>query len=238
MELTSRSFDNPAVVKMLEEVIQDRAVEAKFLNRLTFINLSALYVATQREQQNVLQFLETILAQYTLLLRLLSTELDSTSPSTDIQSHITAIIRRTAPALRLYSKWLVLHHSQISSTPFWTQYIATSNSLQKLWPSPSNPPKLSYPLEEDLAAAGFVLFEIPNTTTDLRKRKHKRDRARIGNRKKGFDKLLLQWGRSGGDSSVTSTRNQGAEHPNVEMTLRLADLLSDAVELASIPVPT
>ena len=54
---------------MLEDVIQDRAVEAKFLNRLTFINLSALYVATQREQQTVPQFLETILAQYTLLLR-------------------------------------------------------------------------------------------------------------------------------------------------------------------------
>ena len=31
---------------------------------------------------------------------------------------------------------------------------------------------------------------------------------------------------------MTSTRNQGAEHPNVEMTLRLADLLSDALELA------
>jgi Est1 DNA/RNA binding domain len=224
-------------VKMLEDVIQDRAAEAKFLNRLTFINLSALYVATHREQQTVPQFLETILAQYILLLRLLSTELSSTDASTDIQSHITAVIRRISPSLRLYSKWLVLHHSQIPSvSPFWHQYSQTSTSLQHLWSSSTSLPKLSYPLEEDLAAAGFALFEIPNTANDLKKRKHKRDRARIGNRKKGFDKLLLQWGRSGGDSSVTSTRNQGAEHPNVEMSLRLADLLSDAVELACIPV--
>jgi Est1 DNA/RNA binding domain len=220
---------------MLEDVIHDRAVEAKFLNRLTFINLSALYVATQSELPNVPQFLETILAQYTLLLRLLSTELQSTQ-STDIQAHITAIVRRTASSLRLYSKWLVLHHSQIPSPTFWHQYAQTATSLQNLWQSQSLP-RLSYPLEEDLAAAGFAPFEIsPNTSNDLRKRKHKRDRARIGNRKKGFDKLLLQWGRRGGDSLVTSTRNQGAEHPNVEMTLRLADLLSDAIEIASIPV--
>ena len=32
----SRSFENPAVVKMLEDVIQDRAVEAKFLNQTNF----------------------------------------------------------------------------------------------------------------------------------------------------------------------------------------------------------
>jgi len=94
-------------------------------------------------------------------------------------------------------------------------------------------------LEEDLAGAGFAPLEVPPNVADARKRKHKRDRARIGNRKKGFDKLLLQWGRSGGDSVTSSSRNnrdQGAEHPNVEMTLRLADLLSDAIEIASIPV--
>lgn len=35
---------------------------------------------------------------------------------------------------------------------------------------------------------------------------------------------------------MSSIRSQGADHPNVEMTLRLADLLSDAIEIATIPV--
>jgi Est1 DNA/RNA binding domain len=222
---------------MLEDVIMDRAVEVKFLNRLTFINLSALYVAIQRQQPTVPQFFQVVLTQYTLLLRLLSNELQSTLPSSDIAASITPIVRRTTPSLRLYSKWLVINHSQVPDT-FWHQYINTANSLQSLW-SVQPPPKLSYPLEEDLAAAGFAPIEVQNISNDSRKRKHKRDRARIGNRKKGFDKLLLQWGRKGGDSSVSSARGQqGAEHPNVEMTLRLADLLSDAIEIASILVPS
>lgn len=213
----------------------DRAVEAKFLNRLTFINLSALYVAIQCQHRAIPQFLQIVLAQYTLLLRLLSNEIESTLPSSDITASITPVVRRTTSSLRLYSKWLLIHYSEVPDT-FWRQYIHTANSLQSLWPV-QPPPKISYPLEEDLVAAGFAPIEVQNVNNDTRKRKHKRDRARIGNRKKGFDKLLLQWGRKGGDSSVSSVRGQqGAEHPNVEMTLRLADLLSDAIEIASIPV--
>lgn len=177
------------------------------------------------------QFLNTILAQYSLLLRLLRKELDTAPTSTDPQSYITAIVRRTTPSLRLYTKWVVLHHSQIPLS-FWPQFISFANSLQKVWRGRSRP-TLSYPLEEDLAAAGFAPLETPQ---DTGKRKHKQDRARIGNRKKRFDRLLLRWGQSGGDSTVTSSRDHGAEHPNVEMTLRLADLLSDAVDIATIPV--
>lgn len=225
------------MLKTLEDVINDRAVAAKFLNRLTFINLSALYVANRREQPNHEKFLSSILAQYTLLLHLLFRELQSVPPSTDPTAYITPTVRRTASSLRLYSKWLVLHHPLIPSD-FWHQYAMTATCLLSIWPSQTQP-KLSYPLEEDLAGAGFAPLEVPPNVADARKRKHKRDRARIGNRKKGFDKLLLQWGRSGGDSVTSSSRNnrdQGAEHPNVEMTLRLADLLSDAIEIASIPV--
>lgn len=234
MKLTSRTINEMGLVKMLEDAINDRAVAAKFLNRLTFINLSALFVAQKREQ-NHQNILSSILAQYTLLLRLLSSELQSVPPSTDPTAYITPIVRRTASSLRLYSKWLVLHYHLVPAD-FWTHYATTATSLLSIWPNQTQP-KLSYPLEEDLAAAGFAPLEVPANVADVRKRKHKRDRARIGNRKKGFDKLLLQWGRSGGDS-VTSggIKDQGAEHPNVEMTLRLADLVSDAVEIASIPV--
>ena len=230
---TGMSFDDSNVVPLLETVIRDRLVEAKFLNRLTFINLAALYVAEHRHQRNAPLFLNAILAQYTLLLKLLSTDLKSVDTS-DVQAHITPIIRRTTPSLRLYSKWLVLHHSQIP-TAFWHEYVAVANLLSCLWPSPVSPPKLTTPLEEDLAAAGFAPLEAQ--PEDPSKRKQKRDRARIGNRKKGFDKLLLQWGRRGGDSHVASRYHQReSDHPNVETTLRLADLFSDALELASIPV--
>jgi hypothetical protein len=221
-------------VKRLEDAINDRAVAAKFLDRLAFINLSALFVAQKRERNHE-NILSSIIAQYTLLLRLLSSELQSVPPSTDPTAYITPIVRRTASSLRLYSKWLVLHYHLVPAD-FWTQYATTATSLLSIWPKQTQP-KLSYPLEEDLAAAGFAPLEVPANVADVHKRKHKRDRARIGNRKKGFDKLLLQWGRSGGDS-VTSggIKDQGPEHPNVEMTLRLADLVSDAVEIASIPV--
>ena len=227
-----RAFDDPSLLTKLEGVISERAVEAKFLNRLTFINLSALYVAIQRENSYCYRFFGTTLAQYTLLLRLLHTEL-SASPagSADPTTYITPIVRRITPCLRIYSKWLILHHTEVPES-FWTQYLETATSLLKIWPS-QNHPKLSYPLEEDLAAAGFAPLEPP-ITQDSRKRKHKRDRARIGNRKRGFDKLLLQWGRSGGDSATAQKR--GDEHPNVEMMLRMTDLLSDAIEIASIPV--
>jgi hypothetical protein len=218
---------------MLGDAVADRAVTSKMLERFTFINLSALYVATKREQPNIDPFLQSILSQYTLLLQFLYMELQQTPPTTDISAYITPIIRRTASSLRLYSKWLVLHLHLITAE-FWQQYATTATVLLSLWPT-QNQPKLSYPLEEDLVAAGFAPLDVPAYVADSRKRKHKRDRAKIGNRKKGFDKLLLQWGRSGGDS-VTSTRERGTEHPNVEMTLRLADLLSDALEIASIPV--
>lgn len=225
------------LVKMLKDVINDRAVTAKFLNRLTFINLSALYVAKKREQPSYENLLFSVLAQYTALLRLLSMELQSVPPSTNSAEYITPVVRRTASSLRLYSKWLVLHHDLVPFE-FWGQYATTATSLLSIW-STQLQPKLSYPLEEDFAAAGFAPLEVPPNVTDTRKQRHKRDRARIGNRKKGFDKLLLQWGRSGGDSVTSSSgnkRDQGTEHPNVEMTLRLADLVTDAIEIASIPV--
>lgn len=223
--------DGEGVVRLLGTVIRERLVEATFLKRLTFINLAALYVAEERQQPNASLFLDVILSQYTLLLNLLSADLESVD-SSDVQAHLTPLIRRTIPALRLYSKWLVLHHPKIPPT-FWPAYVAVANALSNLWPAPATPPKLSTPLEEDLAAAGFAPLEAAQE--DPSKRKQKRDRARIGNRKKGLDKLLLQWGRRGGDSHVASRHAQKTEHPNVETTLRLADLLSDAVELATIP---
>ena len=223
-------FNNPSVLQLLEEVIVDRVIEAKFLNRLTFINLSAFYVATQREALNVEEFLFTLLDHFSLLLRLLSQEIELQPPSDDPASYITPVVRRIASSIRLYSKWLVVHHSQIPLS-FWPQYIIAVQSVKGLWTKQS-PPKSSLPLEEDLAAAGFAPLEA---LQESKKRRTKRDKARIGNRKKGFERLLLQWGRNGGDTLVQS-RNQGSQHPNVEMTLRLADLLSDAIEIASIPV--
>ena len=139
---------------MMEDVITDRAVKAKFVNRLAFINLSALHVATHRQQPNTPKLLDTILAQYTLLLNLLSSELESTPPSPDISTHITPIMRRITASLRLYSKWLVIHHSQIHlSNPFWTHYAHAASKIQCLWHDTA-PPKLSYPLEEDLDQRG------------------------------------------------------------------------------------
>jgi Est1 DNA/RNA binding domain len=231
-----RSFENPTIHKLLEDVIIDKVVEAKFLNRLAFINLSAIFVAGKAKKDFIPKFVDTVVSQYSLLLSLLVRELQSQKSNVeDVTACITPVTRRITPSLRLYSKWLVIHYSQVPES-FWPQYIATSNTLQHLWSNGQSPPKLSNPLEEDLAAAGFAPLETPTLAVDPRKKKLKRDRARLGNRKKGFDKLLLQWGRNGGDSSVMSKKGGNQEHPTVETSLRLADLLSDAIEIATIPV--
>jgi Est1 DNA/RNA binding domain len=214
-----RDFDDGSVVEMLENLILERAISAKFLNRLTFINMSALYVAQQHDPDS-LDFLPTLLSHYSILLRLLSTEL-STSSDPDPSAHITPLIRLISPSLRLYSKWLLLHHS-LPPTPFWSTYLTSISSLQSLFPVPVA--GLTSPLEEDLLAAGFAPLE-PDSS-------RKRHKARTGNRKRGFDKLLLQWGRMGGEKAEA----EGGEHPNVEMLGRLKDLLADVMELASIPV--
>ena len=104
---------------------------------------------------------------------------------TDLAQSITAVFRRSQPALRIGSKWLSVHLSCFSEAPsrlgpetgvniavllseFWASYSTFSNLLGKIFPI-SNLPKMTLPLEEDVDAGGFaplkqVMFN-PSTTT-------------------------------------------------------------------------
>lgn len=135
----------------------------------------------------------------------------------DLAQSITAVFRRSLPALRIGSKWLNVHFNYFSEAPsrlgsetgidiasllseFWTTYSAFSTLLGKIFPI-EKLPKLTLPLEEDVDVSGFAPLKQamlnPSTSTAN--------------------------GLEPGQSQV---------HPNEEQLMRIADLLQDAVKLS------
>lgn len=132
---------------------------------------------------------------------------------TDLAQSITAVFRRSLPALRIGSKWLNTHLSYFAEAPsrlgsetgvdivallsdFWASYSAFSTLLGKIFPI-NNLPKMVLPLEEDVDVCGFTPLKQamfnPSTSTVN--------------------------GLEPGQSQV---------HPNEEQLMRIADLLQDA----------
>ncbi len=88
----------------------------------------------------------------------------------EMHSHISAVLRRLLPALRIMSKWVKLHLeyiSRFSSTSngdlaadfpsFWTQYHRFIPTLARLFPL-AELPTLTDPFEEDMDMRGFAPF--------------------------------------------------------------------------------
>ncbi|KAF8585618.1 hypothetical protein K439DRAFT_1027992 [Ramaria rubella] len=135
----------------------------------------------------------------------------------DLAQNITAVFRRTLPALRIGSKWLSVHFSYLSEassrlsqtdvdivllmTEFWTSYLAFSTLLGRIFPK-EKLPKMTQPLEEDVDVSGFAPL----------KRSMFNPNASSAN------------GLEPGQSQV---------HPNEEQLMRIADLLDDAVKIST-----
>jgi hypothetical protein len=154
-----------------------------------------------------------------------------------VAQSISAVLRRTLPALRIASMWLLSNGAYLSrydtttaqfkvddsSVPqevciavrgFWNTYIAFMNSLQTAFPGSSLPVTSGETLlEEDIDMLGFA---------PLRRRMTETAGGKTG---QAFSGTLALSAAAGSNL-----------HPNEEQVLRLGDLLADASLLAQSDV--
>ncbi|ORY27370.1 hypothetical protein BCR39DRAFT_230143 [Naematelia encephala] len=83
------------------------------------------------------------------------------TPGMELHQHISAVLRRVLPSLRIISKWLKLNLDYLArfTSPtiasFWQAYRRLLSDLVRLFPI-SQLPSLAEPLEEDIDMRGFM----------------------------------------------------------------------------------
>ncbi|ORY16488.1 hypothetical protein BCR34DRAFT_107652 [Clohesyomyces aquaticus] len=236
------------------EVLGQLAIELKerpldsILHKIILINLAAEYYATVQmagmehslkhlgsansadatPPENITQtyfyYLRLNVKTFFTLLQILQSELERYSEGADVREQngsrtrnlsdkITAVARRILPGLRLYSTWFTRYHHVLSANiadtlttvevqELWKSYAATLTLLASSFP-PGELPKQDYMLEEDTDTIGFQ----PLISEETMKRWY------------NGDVLKPKW------SDVE--RN----HPNVEMLMRVRDLMMDGLLL-------
>lgn len=220
------------------EVLSHLAIELKerpldaILTKILLINLAAEYVATVQMQgatppTNIMRtyffYLRLNVKTFFTLLQVLQPELDRLSEGDDVRQpseraahlsdKITAVARRILPGLRLYSTWFQRYwqvlNANIADTlttvdvqELWKAYAATLTLLASSFPVDQLPQE-SYMLEEDTETIGFQPLVSPDTM------------------KLWYDGEVIKpkW--------TDLERN----HPNVEMLMRVKDLLVDGLVL-------
>lgn len=154
------------------------------------------------------------------------------APKDDLAQRITAIFRRTLPALRIASKWLKANIKYLTRDPefianlamkkieaasgssgsrnntrrFWKKLAEFLTALSRTFPA-EKLPSLTEPLEEDIEMRGFV-------------------------------PLKDMMGEIKDDTSLASPGQAQDVHPNAWQLMRISDLLQDAGELADCKVHT
>jgi hypothetical protein len=162
-----------------------------------------------------------------VLLQVLQPELERLCESSDVAKNgdrvlqlsdkITAVARRTLPGLRLYSTWLLgtwkVLNANIAHTlttvdvqELWKAYAATLNLLASSFPV-GQLPQETYMLQEDTDTLGFQPLICPDAM------------------KVWYD----------GESLKQKWTDMERNHPNVEMLMRIKDLLIDGLMLVRIP---
>lgn len=162
-----------------------------------------------------------------VLLQVLQPELERLSEADDVTKNgdraaqlsdkITAVARRTLPGLRLYSTWFSrcwqVLNANIADTlttvdvqELWKAYAATLTLLASSFPVDQLPEE-DYMLEEDTDTIGFQPLVSPNT--------------------------LKLW--YIGENMKQKWTDLERNHPNVEMLMRVKDLLIDGLMLTQIP---
>ncbi|KAG1802098.1 uncharacterized protein HD556DRAFT_1438136 [Suillus plorans] len=153
----------------------------------------------------------------------------------DLAQRITAAFRRTLPALRVASKWLLANlkyvahatpptgSTQVEETPgvfvsnmpvFWQHFLLFYNALYKLFPIEKLPSLLS-PLDEDIDLRGFLPLRS----------------LMIGDTPKIVDADMHK----GNGSATIGPQGRESVHPNEEQLMRISDLLKDLKNLAESP---
>ncbi|KAF1947488.1 hypothetical protein EJ02DRAFT_333926 [Clathrospora elynae] len=225
------------------EVLSQLAIELKerpldsILTKIILINLASEYFATVQMQDanppaNIMRtyfyYLRLNVKTFFILLQVLQPELDRLSEGNDVKQQnggratqlsdkITAVARRILPGLRLYSTWFARYwnvlNANIADTlttvdvqELWKAYAATLSLLASSFPVDQLPQE-SYMLEEDTDTIGFQPLISPNTV------------------KLWYD----------GDSMKQKWTDLERNHPNVEMLMRVKDLLIDGLLLTQNP---
>ena len=149
------------------------------------------------------------------------TPLATGETQTDLAQSITAVFRRSLPALRIGSKWLTVHFSYVSEatsrlgsetgvdvpsilSEFWASYSTFATLLGKTFPI-DKLPKLTQPLEEDVEIRGFAPLKQAMVNPS-------------GSTVNGLEP------------------GQSLVHPNEEQLMRIADLLQDAIKISEFVV--
>ncbi|KAH7556008.1 hypothetical protein BM1_06534 [Bipolaris maydis] len=225
------------------EVLSHLAIELKerpldsILTKIILINMSAEYFATVQLQSenpppNIMRtyfyYLRLNVKTFFILLQVLQPELDRLSEGNDVKHQngertmqlsdkITAVARRILPGLRLYSTWFTRYwqvlNANIADTlntvdvqELWKAYAATLSLLASSFPV-DQLPKEVYMLEEDTDTIGFEPLIHPDT--------------------------MKVW--YNGDKMKPKWSELNRNHPNVEMLMRVKDLLIDGLLLVQNP---
>ncbi|KAJ9638424.1 hypothetical protein H2199_007113 [Coniosporium tulheliwenetii] len=230
--------DFPEHDELENEVLSQLAVELKerslegLLQKITLVNIAAEHYAVTQLQDGksaalrpFFYFLRLNVKTFFTLLQVLQPELERlTGDDDDIVAgyrqqqpadNISAVARRTLPAVRLYSAWFSKNRSLLSSEisgslsnvetqQLWKAYAETLTLLKSAFPVPDLPTE-DYMLEEDTDTLGFAPLESEYT------------------KKTWFsgDTLKAKW----------SDEGIGRNLPNVEMLMRVRDLLIDGAFL-------
>lgn len=237
------------------EVLSHLAIELKerpldsILTKIILINLAAEYFATVQMQgmsrashesiqklissatdppANIMRtyfyFLRLNVKTFFILLQVLQPELDRLTEGDDVKHQngeramvlsdkITAVARRILPGLRLYSTWFARYwnvlNAEIADTlttvdvqELWKAYAATLTLLASSFPVEKLPEE-NYMLEEDTDTIGFQPLMSPIT--------------------------MKVW--YNGEAMKPKWTDLERNHPNVEMLMRVKDLLIDGLLL-------
>jgi hypothetical protein len=185
------------------------------------------------------QILKHVLAIHQSLLKIGAAELNlppEDVDENDLAQHITAAFRRTLPALRVASKWLLANIKYVAhATPrtgsshvvetqggfimdiadFWKDYADFYSTLSRQFPA-EKLSSLLCPLEEDMDLRGFLPLQ----------------HLMIGDTSSIVDTDV----RKGNGVTAGGLQGYGNDHPNEEQLMRISDLLKDAKNLAESPV--
>ncbi|KAF1998432.1 hypothetical protein P154DRAFT_252341 [Amniculicola lignicola CBS 123094] len=222
------------------EVLTQLAVELKerpldsVLHKIIIINLAAEYFSTIQMQastppENIMRtyfyYLRLNVKTFFTLLQIFQPELERLSEGEDVtrqngdhETHlsdkITAVARRILPGLRLYSAWFARYwhvlNANVADTlttvevqELWKAYAGTLTLLASSFPV-DQLPQDNYMLEEDTDTIGFQPL-ISQETTKL-------------------------WYKDDGTMKEKWTDLE-RNHPNIEMLMRVRDLLIDGLHL-------
>ncbi|KAF2740747.1 hypothetical protein EJ04DRAFT_507763 [Polyplosphaeria fusca] len=211
--------------------IKEQALDS-VLQKMILINMAAEYFATIQMQEpnppeNIMRtyfyYFRLNAKTFFVLLQIFQSELERLSEGDDVTQHgdrnpqlsdkITTVARRLLPGLRLYSTWLVRYWKVLESNmtktltevevqELWKAYAATLTLLASSFPAEQLPTD-QYMLDEDVETLGFQPLVSPET--------------------------MKVW--YNGDVLKQKGTELDRKPPNVEMLMRVRDLMIDGLHL-------